>query len=243
MTDGEEKKSSLLLDSFKELLGRFSYKPENRQYIIFRAILLCVAALLVGFNWYLFERRENYQIGLPAQKTYFALTSARYEDKAATLELRQRATSRIIAVMVQDEKIASEVSRRIELLKEGRLTELFNAPLLNIYNKQSAASQKAISEAVASIGPKVLNESTDREQQTSLIWKYLKQTALTQSERNVAFQMLDVIMNPSLQSDSEMLMKLKDDVAAQIPAVIKEIRPGSVLVQKGEVVTPSTARL
>ena len=53
-----------------------------------------------------------------------------------------------------------------------------------------------------------------------------QQTALTQSERNVAFQMLDVIMNPSLQSDSEMLMKLKDDVAAQIPAVIKEIRPG-----------------
>ncbi|HIR17448.1 HD family phosphohydrolase [uncultured Cloacibacillus sp.] len=243
MTDGEEKKSSLLLDSFKEVLGRFSYRPENRQYIIFRAILLCVAALLVGFNWYLFERKENYQIGLPAQKTYFALTSARYEDKAATLELRQRATSRIIAVMVQDEKIASEVSRRIELLKDGRLTELFNAPLLNIYNKQSAASQKAISEAVASIGPKVLNESADREQQTSLIWKYLKQTALTQSERNVAFQMLDVIMNPSLQSDSEMLMKLKDDVAAQIPAVIKEIRPGSVLVQKGEVVTPSTARL
>ena len=47
MTDGEEKKSSLLLDSFKEVLGRFSYRPENRQYIIFRAILLCVAALLV----------------------------------------------------------------------------------------------------------------------------------------------------------------------------------------------------
>ena len=48
MTDGEEKKSSLLLDSFKEVLGRFSYRPENRQYIIFRAMLLGVAALLAG---------------------------------------------------------------------------------------------------------------------------------------------------------------------------------------------------
>ncbi len=243
MTDGEEKRNSPLPDVLREILGRFSYKPENRQHIIFGAILLCVAALLVGFNWYLFERKENYQIGLPAQKTYFALTSSRYEDKAATLELRQRATSHIIAVMVQDEKIAAEVTRRISLMKEGKLSELFDAPLLDIYNKQSAASRKAISEAVAAVGPSVLNESTDREQQTSLIWKHLKQTSLTQSERNVAFQMLDVLMNPALQSDSSMLMKLKDDVAAQIPAVIKEIRPGSVLVQKGEVVTPSIARL
>ena len=90
MTDGEEKKSSLLLDSFKELLGRFSYKPENRQYIIFRAILLCVAALLVGFNWYLFERKENYQIGLPAQKTYFALTSARADALEFSAEFREK---------------------------------------------------------------------------------------------------------------------------------------------------------
>lgn len=243
MTDGEEKKINLLMASAKALLGRFSYKPEDRPYIIFRAIMLCVAVLLVGFNWYLFERKENYQIGLPAQKTYFALTSSRYEDKAATLELRQRATSRIIAVMVQDEKVAAEVENRLELMKEGKLAEVFSPPLLEVYNRQSAASQKAIGDAVASIGEQALNESTDREQQASIIWKHLKQTALTQSERNVAFQMLDVILNPSLQSDSEMLMKLKDDVAAQIPAVIKEIRPGSVLVQKGEVVTPSTARL
>ncbi len=243
MTDGEEKKNSLLPDSFKEVLGRFSFKPENRQYIIFRTILLAVAALLVGFNWYLFERRENYRIGFPAQKTYFAITSSRYEDKAATLELRQRATSSIIAVVVQDEKSAAEVKNRLEILKNGRLSELFSAPLLGIYNKQGAASQKAISAAVADIGAKLLSESTDREQQTSLIWKHLKQTSLTQSERNIAFQMLDAIMSPSLQQDDEMLMKLKDDVAAQIPSVIKEIRPGSVLVQKGEVVTPSAARL
>ena len=243
MTDAEEKKIGLLLESVKGLISRFSYKPENRPYIIFRVILICVAALLVGFNWYLFERKENYQIGLPAQKTYFALTSARYEDRAATLELRQRATSRIIAVMVQDEKVASEVESRLELLQEGKLGEIFDASLLDVYNKQSAASRKAISDAVASIASKARNESTSRDQQTTVVWNYLKQTALTQSERNVAFQMLDVILNPSLQSDSEMLMKLKDDVAAQIPAVIKEIRPGSVLVQKGEVVTPSMARL
>ncbi|MDO5115809.1 MAG: HDIG domain-containing protein [Synergistaceae bacterium] len=242
MTGGEEK-NRLIVDKFKELIGKFSFKPENRQYIIFRAILLCVATLLVSVNWYMFERKENYQIGLPSERTYFALTSARYEDKAATLELRQRAASRIIDVMVQDERIASEVTRRLETLRNGELTQLFNAPLLNVLQKQSSASQKAITDAVVKIGGMVRNESADRDQQTALIWKYLKETSLTQSERNIAFQMLDVLMNPSLLSDDEMLQKLRDDVAAQIPAVIKEIRPGAVLVQKGQVVTPSIARL
>ncbi|MCD8163632.1 MAG: HDIG domain-containing protein [Synergistaceae bacterium] len=241
MTDGEQK--NRLKDNLKAVFGKFSFRRENRQYIIFRAILLCVATLLVSVNWYMFDRRENYQIGIPSERTYFAITSARYEDRAATLELRQRAASRIIDVMVQDEKIAFEVSRRLELLEKGELKQLFNAPLLSIYNRQSAASQREIVEAALDIGRKVRDESTDREQQTTLIWKYLKETKLSQSERNVAFQMLDVVLNPSLQSDGEMVQKLREDVATQIPSIIKEIRPGSVLVQKGQVVTPSLAKL
>lgn len=242
MTDGDQK-SSLIISKINELTGEFAFRPENRPYIIFRAILVVVAVLLVSINWYIFDRRENYQVGLPSTRTYFALTSQRYEDRAATLELRQRAASRIIDVMVQDEKIAAEVTRRLEQLQNGEYPRLFSGPLLNIFDKQSAASKKAIIAAALSIGAKVRDESTDRDQQTTLIWKYLRQTPLTQAERNVAFQMLDVLMNPSLASDGEMVQKLKDDVAAQIPAVVKEIRPGAVLVQKGQPVTPSIAKL
>lgn len=241
MTDEEQK--SVLKNNFKRLIGKFSFKRENQQYLIFRGIMLCVAVLLVSANWYMFDRKENYRIGFPAQKTYFALTSSRYEDRAATLELRQRAASRIVDVMVQDEKIASEVSRRLELLERGDFDQLFNAPLLAIFNKQKAPSQKAIVKAALETGARVRDESTDREQQTALIWKYLKETKLSQAERNIAFQMLDVILNPSLQSDGEMVQKLREDVAAQIPSVIKETRPGSVLVQKGQVITPSLAKL
>ncbi len=242
MTDGD-KKNSLIIYKFRSLFAEFARRPENRPYLLFRGILLVVALLLVTLNWYIFDRRENYQVGLPAQKTYFALASQRYEDKSATLELRQRAAARIVDVMVQDEKIAAEVTRRLDQLQKGDYSRLFNGPLLNIFNRQSAPSQKAIIAAALTIGSKVRDESTDREQQTSLIWKYLRQTPLTQAERNVVFQMLDVLMNPTLQSDGEMVQKLKDDVAAQIPAVVKEIRPGSVLVQKGQAVTPSIAKL
>ncbi|WP_279009599.1 HD family phosphohydrolase [Synergistes jonesii] len=239
---GEERKNKLK-DDIKVFVAKLAFLREKRQLIIFCAILLVVAALLVSINWYLFDRLENYQIGMPSKRVYLALTSARYEDRAATLELRQRAASRIIDVMVQDEKIASEVSRRLELLKDGSYQQLFNEPLLRIFGKQSEESRKAIVGSAVEIGRKVQNQSTDREQQTALIWKYLKESALTQSERNIAFQMLDVVLNPSLQSDGEMVQKLREDVASQIPSVIKEIHTGSVLVQKGQVVTPSLAKL
>ena len=96
---------------------------------------------------------------------------------------------------------------------------------------------------VCGTGVKVRDEAVDRDEQTSLIWKYLRDSELSQSERNVAFQMLDIVLNPSLQSDSEMTSRLRDDVSAQIPAVIREIRPGAVLVQKGQLITPSLAKL
>ena len=227
----------------KKQLDDFNNKFGGKNFFYFRSIILVVAARLITLNGYMYDRKENYSIGRPSEKTYFALSSTRYEDRAATLELRQRAAARIVDVMVQDEKIAAEVSRRLGILESGGLKELFNAPLLEIFNKQNAAAQKTIIDTALQIGRKTVDESEDRERQTSLIWKYLKETNLPQSQRNIVFQMLDVILNPSLQSDGELVSKLRDDVAAQIPSVVKEIRAGAVLVQKGQLVTPALARL
>lgn len=240
---GVEKRKRLIEKFFIQAISKFSLKEQNRQYLAFRVILLVTAVVLISGNWYFIDRRQNYTLGSPSDKTYFALTSARYEDKAATLELRQKAASRIIDVMVQDEKIAAEVSRRLDAVKSGNYASLFNAPLLDLFGGLSQGSRRRIIGAVEDIGARVRDEAADRDSQTSLIWKYLKSSALTQSERNVAFQMLDVVLNPSLQSDSEMASRLREDVSSQIPAVIREVRPGSVLVQKGQLVTPSIARL
>lgn len=87
--------------------------------------------------------------------------------------------------------------------------------------------------SVLEIGGRIRDEAQTREQQASLIWKYLKQSQLSQADRNVAFQILDLVLNPSLQSDLEMTARLREDVSLQIPAVV-EIRPGAVLVQKGQ---------
>ncbi|MDY9920250.1 MAG: HDIG domain-containing protein [Synergistota bacterium] len=242
MNNGEKRQTSIkkFISHFKTNL---ELKASNKQYIAFRVILLAVASMLIISNWFVFDRLENYRIGHTSAKTYFALTSSRYEDRAATLELRQRAASRIIDVMVQDEKIASEVATKIELLKSGDYSLVLQNPLLALFSGLPKLTQSNIVGTVISISEKIRSKSQNREEQTELIWKELSAVRLTQSDKNVAFQILDKILNPSLNSDSEMASRLRDDVAVQIPPVVREIRPGEVLVQKGQVVTPSLAKL
>ncbi|MGD9666656.1 MAG: HD family phosphohydrolase [Synergistaceae bacterium] len=242
MINGEKRQTSIkkFISQFK---ANLELKASNKQYIAFRMILLAVASVLIISNWFVFDRLENYRIGHTSAKTYFALTSSRYEDRAATLELRQRAASRIIDVMVQDEKIASEVATKIELLKSGDYSLVLQNPLLELFSGLPKLTQSNIVNTVVNIAEKIRNKSQDREEQTGLIWKELSEVRLTQSDKNVAFQILDKVLNPTLNSDSEMASRLRDDVAVQIPPVVREIRPGEVLVQKGQVVTPSLAKL
>ncbi len=242
MINGEKRQASIkkFISQFKTNL---ELKASNKQYIAFRVILLAVASMLIVSNWFVFDRLENYRIGHTSAKTYFALTSSRYEDRAATLELRQRAASRIIDVMVQDEKIASEVASKVDLLKSGDYSLVLQNPLLELFSGLPKLTQGNIISTVVSIAEKIKNKSQDRGEQTELIWKELSEVRLSQSDKNVAFQILDKVLNPSLNSDSEMASRLRDDVAVQIPPVVREIRPGEVLVQKGQVVTPSLAKL
>ena len=242
MINGEKRQASIkkFISQFKTNL---ELKASNKQYIAFRVILLAVASMLIVSNWFVFDRLENYRIGHTSAKTYFALTSSRYEDRAATLELRQRAASRIIDGMVQDEKIASEVASKVDLLKSGDYSLVLQNPLLELFSGLPKLTQGNIISTVVSIAEKIKNKSQDRGEQTELIWKELSEVRLSQSDKNVAFQILDKVLNPSLNSDSEMASRLRDDVAVQIPPVVREIRPGEVLVQKGQVVTPSLAKL
>ena len=145
--------------------------------------------------------------------------------------------------MVQDEKIASEVVSKIELLKTGDYSLVLQNPLLELFSGLPKLTQNNILSTVVNIAEKIKNRAQDRGEQTDLIWKELSAVRLTQSDKNVAFQILDKVLNPSLNSDSEMASRLRDDVAVQIPPVIREIRPGEVLVQKNQVVTPSLAKL
>lgn len=241
MTNGE--KAHRTNNSIASILSAYYDDFAHKPYMLFRLILMLVAILLVSLSWYLFDRHENFGVGRPASRTYFALTSQRYEDKAATLELRQRAAARIADVMVRNEKISSEVEAKLDLLQEGKFSEILSPQLIDLLGRLQSASQKRITGVVKTISTEIKDSSENHEQQSAAIWKSLRSSNLSQSEQNVAFQILDYILSPTLQPDSELASRLRDDVATQIQPVVREIHTGSVLVQKGQTVTPSLAKL
>ena len=187
MNNGEKRQTSLK-KFVSQIRNDLELKATNKQYIAFRVILLVVASILIISNWFVFDRMENYRIGYPSAKTYFALTSSRYEDRAATLELRQRAASRIIDVMVQDEKISAEVTNSIELLKSGDTSLVLHNPLLELFSGLPKLTQNNITSAVVNIAEKIRNKSQNREEQTELIWKELASVRLTQSDKMLLFR-------------------------------------------------------
>ncbi|MDO4988382.1 MAG: HDIG domain-containing protein [Synergistes sp.] len=239
----EEERISRLKESFRSILCKFVLKRENRPYILFRLILLCSAALLICCDWYFFDQKVSYVVGKPAERTYYAISWQRYVDEAATLQLRNRSAERVVSVMVQDEKISEVVNHRLEEIENEHYNKLFNKPLLEIFNAQNEKAKINVKESVLRIGRKVRNEAKDRDEQTSLIWRELKKTSLPQSERNIVFQMLDAILSTSLQPDADMVEKLRSDVSSEISSVIKELHPGSVIVHKGQIITPEAAEI
>lgn len=241
MTNGE--KTRRQNNSIPITLSRYCSDFVDKPYMLFRLILIAVAILLISLNWYFFDRHENYSVGRPSGRTYFAITSMRYEDRAATLELRRRAAARIADVMVRDEKISTEVDKKLELLQNGEYAKIFDRQLIELFGKLPSPSQTKITRTVKVIGGEIKNGSENLESQNAAVWKRLNSADLTQSERNVAFQILSAILNPTLQSDTELRARLREDVATQIPPIVREIQVGSVLVQKGQTVTPSLAKL
>lgn len=228
---------------FLIITDTLTLKPENRCYFFFRLILLSVAIVLISLNWYMTDRKNNYVIGHPSERTYYALTTSKYEDRSATVELRQRAASRIVNVMVQNEKVSTEVNDRLVKILQRKFHEVLSPELTDLVNSIPEKNKSGVVNSVVKIGREIKNEAETPEEQTRLIWKKLRNCNIPQSDKNIVFQILNYILNPSLQSDSEMTAKIREDVMSDIPPVVREIQVGSVLVQKGQMITPSLGKL
>lgn len=221
----------------------FTLKEENRRYTLFRAILIVTAFVLITLNWYTTDRKNNYVVNHPSERTYYALTTSKFEDREATIELRQKAASRIVNVMVQNEKVSSEVNYRLDRLIARQYNEVLTTKLVRLLDRLSSTKRDLIVNVAVKIGKEVKNEAQNLDEQNRLVWQKLSKTELRQSDKNIVFQLLNNVLNPSLCSDVEMTEKIRGDVAADIPPVVREIQVGSVLVQKGQVITPALAKL
>ena len=207
----------------------------------FRLFLVVCAGMIVFLGWYFVDRNESYRVGYPSPRSYLAQSSARFVDNTATTDLRNQAAEQIVKVRVRDDKATQLVKRRLAELKKSGNVDFLSAPLSRILNDLPEAERKKILSVVIDIAEKNFDKSINRTEQSALIWESLRRVNLGQAEKNVVYQILDVLLLPTVVEDAEMTLRLREDVSQKIPAVVREIRLGGQLVEKGQIVTPGLA--
>ena len=228
---------------------RTKYETVKKMHGIVCLLLLSGVFIIISTGWFLVDRQQNFRVNHPSPRTYLALSSMRYIDQASTSELRQKAANQIIEVRVRDEDIALLVQQRMtQLMHNSGLKSVeewtfLSAPLRTLLKSLSSAERERVLKTARKIASAVVDKAANADEQTSLIWQQLQRTNLNQAEKNVVFQVVDSTLSPSLERDTEMAQRLRTGVEQQIPPVVREVKLGGFIVQKGEIVTPETAKL
>ena len=225
------------------------YETVKKMHGIVCLLLLSGVFIIISTGWFLVDRQQNFRVNHPSPRTYLAISSMRYIDQASTSELRQKAANQIIEVRVRDEDIALLVQQRMtQLMHNSGLKSVeewtfLSAPLRTLLKSLSSAERERVLKTARKIASAVVDKAANADEQTSLIWQQLQRTNLNQAEKNVVFQVVDSTLSPSLERDTEMAQRLRTGVEQQIPPVVREVKLGGFIVQKGEIVTPETAKL
>lgn len=211
--------------------------------MLFRAMVTICAGLVVCLGWYFEDRKESYRVGYPSPRTYLAQSSTRFVDKNATTEVRGQAADQIVNVRVRDDRATQAVSKRISGLKNNGDIEFASPQLISVLDSMSDDQREKIIAATIDIAEKNYDKAINKPEQTAMIWDSLRFVDMPQSDKNVVFQLLDSMLEPTIQEDAEMTNRLRNEVSSQIPSVLREIRIGGLLVEKGKMVTPAIAEI
>lgn len=215
----------------------------TRAVAIFRLLIVASAGLIVSAGWYFVDRSESYRVWYPSPRTYLAQSSVRFVDDAATKDLRDQASDQIAQVRVRDNQKTRAMERRLADLKANGNLGFAPSDLVKLIESYPEAQKKRILATVIAVAEQNFGNFVDRKEQTAALWSSLGKISMSQAEKNIAFQILDVMLEPTLSDDYEMAYRLREDVSQQIPPVVREIRLGGVLVEKGRIVTPGLAEI
>jgi putative nucleotidyltransferase with HDIG domain len=208
---------------------------------LFQLFLVFSSLLIVSMGWYFIDRRESYRVGYPSPRTYLAQNSARFIDNDATIDLRRRVEGQVVDVRIRDEAATRLVRQRIAALRDSGNMDFASPQLSGIVRGLAEENRRRLLETVIRIAEENFDKSVNSTEQSARIWESLRGADMGQSEKNVAYQLLDALLTPTVVEDSYMAARLRRDVGGDVRSVVREIRFGSVIVDGGQVVTPELA--
>lgn len=241
MSNGEKSRRRTLPTAFS-LAGVRAFFARLRTQAIATVILVFVICAVYAGSWWIDSGRSSFVQGEPAPATYFSRYRMKYVDEKATRELRQKRQENLVGVLVRERDAQNDAGDRLERVARGEVEDLLPGELTALLMELPEPSRARVLAVVADIGRSFL-EGKPEEYSEEAVWRELGETTLESSEKNIAFQISDHLMQPIAMIDQEATAEYRAFVSEQIQPIERTIETGDVIVREGEVITPGISAI
>ncbi len=204
-------------------------------------LLVAVASSLLAGTWWVRDGRSSFRIDSPSPLTFYAHSRMRIVDEKATRALREQRMSDIGGVLVKDRRFPEEVRSKLASIERGEYRTVLPESLAGIMESLPEISARRIATVSSRVAVSMLSSPTAEGSPTETIWKGLEASDLSIPEQNLAFQILDHVMERAMVMDPEVTSEVRALAASEIEPVERVLAVGDVIVREGETVSDELA--
>lgn len=218
------------------------FEKSNIELLAALAVWVIILCLIYSSGWWLKERDHSFSVGKPATKTFFAQYGMNYRDEAMALWLKEQWSQRVFGVLLYEPEVVSKIEGKLEHLENGYYKNILSDRLIYLLDSLPEDKREEIFKFVSIAGKRLLKTHPISISEED-IWSELDVPNFTASEKNVAYQVLLDVFKRAMRLDTRSTKAYKDYLKNQIKPIEKSIKPGDVIVWKGEIVTPERAEM
>ncbi|KUK85920.1 MAG: Putative domain HDIG-containing protein, partial [Synergistales bacterium 58_81] len=204
-------------------------------------LLVAVASSLLAGTWWVRDGRSSFRIDSPAPRTFYAHSRMRIVDEKATRALREQRMSDIGGVLVRDRRFPEEVRSKLASIERGEYRAVLPESLAGILESLPEISARRIATVSSRVAISMLSSPTAEGSPAETIWKGLEASDLSIPEQNLAFQIIDHVMERAMVMDPEVTSEVRVLAASEIEPVERVLAVGDVIVREGETVSDELA--
>jgi len=242
MNNGEKSQSRRARRAAASLAGLQSYFLKRRNQVVASLVLVFVLSAVYAGSWWLDVGQFSFVKGEPAPRTYYSRYRMKYVDEQATRELRQKRQEKLLGVLVRDQDAMRELGIKLERISSGEVEDILPGDLVGLLRDLSDPARRRVLNAVSDIGSHFLEEEPG-EYGEDEVWRLLDETDLESSEKNLAFQIIDHLMQPVTMIDPEATSEYRSYIREQVQPIERTISTGDVIIREGEPITPDISAI
>jgi len=242
MSNGEKSQSSHALRTAFSLRGIQAFFPKLQNQVIATLILVFVISAVYAGSWWVDAGRYAFVQGEPAPRTYYSRYPMKYIDEKATRELRQKREENLLGVMVREQDVETDIGLKLERVSRGDVEDILPEELTSLLQNLPEPDRERVLEAVSIIGNRFL-EGEPQGYGADALWRMLNETGLDSARKNLAFQIIDHLMQPAASIDPEATSDYRSYIRRQVQPIERTISTGDVIIREGELITPDVSAI